>query len=114
VSPLAEWIDMLSPATARARTVDADPSSPTYGNETPGPDFPVGYQKASSHELNRMGAEYTENVYLILADLDAGGNPPVGQHDTLNVDGLGDLDVRGVTPYEQPDQRMVRIEAEAR
>lgn len=109
--PLSDWIDDLTVANARVKSETYDNATGTY-MDTTGPDFPVGYHKLSSTEINRLGREYGTEIYILLADLKVDGSAPVGKSDTLNVDRLGDLNVVAVIPYEQPDERICRIEAE--
>jgi hypothetical protein len=110
--PVSEWSDLLTQASARKKTLDSDPSSPTYGDETTGEDFAAAYQKMSSTEVQRVGRAYGTEMYVLLVDLAADGTVPVGKADTLNVDGVGDLNVTAIIDYQQADQRMARVEAE--
>lgn len=112
--PLSDWISDLTPATATRRTLDENPASPTYGDEVDAGSFTVGYQKASSRELQRMGREYGTDLYIMLADLDSAGNAPAQKDERVVLAGVGELNVTAVIEYRQPDERMARIEGEFR
>lgn len=110
--PLGDWADLLTPATAAVITQDADPASPTYGEEVTGASFSCGYQKLSSAEVRDRGREYGSDIYMIVCDLDSEGDAPITKFDRLQIEGIGEVNVIAITEYRQPDYRIAQVEAE--
>lgn len=94
-----EFSDALIAATAHRLTVDSDPSSPTYGDETQDTGFAVGMTQLDGRQLRELGRELTTRAYTVFADRE-GQALEVNAHEKLRIAGRGDFDVLSVKSIE--------------
>lgn len=95
----SEFGDMLIGGTARRLVLDADPQSPTYGDETAGMAFDVAFTQADGRQLRELGREITTRAYNVHADR-TGEALNVNPKERIRIDGRGDFDVLTVRGVE--------------
>lgn len=95
-----DFSDFLIAGTAYRLVVDDDPSSETYGDEIPGPGFPVGFTQLTGQQLRNLGKEETTRAYGVYAHRTDVNALAVNEKERLRIDGRGDFDVLTVQSIE--------------